>query len=84
MCSSGTDGGTGHVEDLLDALCGLLLLPSLPDAALWRTGWLLRQLVPRRPLSGGASRLSGHQCTMLESALRLSRKFIVAEFNGAP
>lgn len=68
-------------EDLIDALCGLLLLPSMPAATLWHIGWLLRQLLPVAP--GGGPRLTDQQCGLLESAMRLSRQFLMAELNGA-
>lgn len=68
-------------EDLIDALCGLLLLPFMPATALWHIGWLLRQLLPASP--GGGPRLTDQQCGLLESAMRLSRQFLMAELNGA-
>lgn len=68
-------------EDLIDALCGLLLLPFMPATALWHIGWLLRQLLPAAP--GGGPRLTDQQCGLLESAMRLSRQFLMAELNGA-
>ena len=69
-------------EDLIDALCGLLLLPSMPATVLWNVGWLLRQLLPASP--GGGPRLTDQQCRLLESAMLLSRQFLVAELKGAP
>lgn len=78
-CSSGPET-SALAEDLIDALCGLLLLPFMPAAALWHIGWLLRQLLPAAP--GGGPRLTDQQCGLLESAMRLSRQFLMAELNG--
>ena len=52
----------------------------MPASALWHIGWLLRQLLPAAP--GGGPRLTDQQCGLLESAMRLSRQFLMAELNG--
>lgn len=78
-CSSGPDT-SALAEDLIDGLCGLLLLPFMPTTALWQIGWLLRQLLPAS--QGGGPRLTEQQYGLLESAMRLSRQFLMAEMNG--
>ena len=80
-CCSSSPETSALAEDLIDALCGLLLLPFTPATALWHIGWLLRQLLPGKP--GSPGRLSAPQRGLLESALRLSRQFLMAELNGA-
>ena len=80
-CRSSSPETSALAEDLIDALCGLLLLPFTPATALWHIGWLLRQLLPGKP--GSPGRLSAPQRGLLESALRLSRQFLMAELNGA-
>jgi hypothetical protein len=83
--SSSSAGGariaqSGRLSAVIDALCALLLLATVPASALWGAGWLLLQLLA---WDGRGAVLSAAQAAAAAEAFRAARDGVMEELRGA-
>ncbi|CAD7695429.1 unnamed protein product [Ostreobium quekettii] len=75
---AGSEGGA----QMVNALCSLLLLPTLPATSICHTAWLLNQLLPAAGKGQATSRMEAWHVDNIQAALRSARQGLSEEVRG--